>query len=90
MEVIQVEGGHRFTGEVRVEGAKNSALKLMAATIMAPGVTTPLSLTRAALSSVTTGSSGASFKRMRTMCSLNDAPRSLPSLSFRFRIRSKP
>ena len=40
MEVIQIEGGHRVTGEVSVEGAKNSALKLMAATIMAPGVTT--------------------------------------------------
>lgn len=40
MEVIQIEGGHKVTGEVRVEGAKNSALKLMAATIMAPGVTT--------------------------------------------------
>ena len=40
MDVIQVEGGHRVTGEIRVEGAKNSALKLMAATIMAPGVTT--------------------------------------------------
>ncbi|MBM6774704.1 UDP-N-acetylglucosamine 1-carboxyvinyltransferase [Olsenella profusa] len=40
MDVIQVEGGHRVTGEVHVEGAKNSALKLMAATIMAPGVTT--------------------------------------------------
>lgn len=40
MEVIQVEGGHRIGGEVSVEGAKNSALKLMAATIMAPGVTT--------------------------------------------------
>ena len=40
MDVIQVEGGHRITGEVTVEGAKNSALKLMAATIMAPGITT--------------------------------------------------
>lgn len=40
MEAIQVEGGHPITGEVRVEGAKNSALKLMAATIMAPGTTT--------------------------------------------------
>ena len=38
MDVIRIEGGHRVTGEVRVEGAKNSALKLMAATIMAPGV----------------------------------------------------
>ncbi len=40
MDVIQVEGGHPVTGEVVVEGAKNSALKLMAATIMAPGITT--------------------------------------------------
>ena len=40
MDVIKVEGGHEITGEVTVEGAKNSALKLMAATIMAPGVTT--------------------------------------------------
>lgn len=38
MEVIQIEGGYPITGEVTVEGAKNSALKLMAATIMAPGV----------------------------------------------------
>lgn len=37
MEVIRVEGGHRIQGEVHVEGAKNSALKLMAATILAPG-----------------------------------------------------
>ena len=35
MEVIQIEGGYPVTGEVTVEGAKNSALKLMAATIMA-------------------------------------------------------
>lgn len=40
MEVIRVEGGFPVEGEVTVEGAKNSALKLMAATIMAPGVTT--------------------------------------------------
>ena len=40
MEVIQVEGGHPISGEVTVEGAKNSALKLMAATILAPGVST--------------------------------------------------
>ena len=40
MEVIQIEGGYPVTGEVTVEGAKNSALKLMAATIMAPGTTT--------------------------------------------------
>ena len=40
MDVIQVEGGHPLKGTITVEGAKNSALKLMAATIMAPGVTT--------------------------------------------------
>lgn len=40
MEAIQVEGGHPLSGEVIVEGAKNSTLKLMAATILAPGVTT--------------------------------------------------
>ena len=38
MEVIQIEGGYPITGKVRVEGAKNSALKLMAATLMAPGI----------------------------------------------------
>ncbi len=40
VDVIRIEGGHRIEGTVRVEGAKNSALKLMAATIMAPGVNT--------------------------------------------------
>lgn len=40
MDVIQVEGGYPLKGTVRVEGAKNSALKLMAATILAPGVST--------------------------------------------------
>ena len=40
MDVIKVEGGLPISGEVHVGGAKNSALKLMAATIMAPGVTT--------------------------------------------------
>ena len=40
MDVIKVEGGHPITGEVTVEGAKNSALKLMAATLMAKGVST--------------------------------------------------
>lgn len=38
MDVIRIEGGHHVTGVVTVEGAKNSALKLMAATILAPGV----------------------------------------------------
>ncbi|MBQ3338712.1 MAG: UDP-N-acetylglucosamine 1-carboxyvinyltransferase, partial [Atopobiaceae bacterium] len=40
MDVIEVEGGYPIQGTITVEGAKNSALKLMAATIMAPGVTT--------------------------------------------------
>ena len=40
MDVIQIEGGHPISGEVVVCGAKNSALKLMAATVMAPGKTT--------------------------------------------------
>ncbi|MBR2835647.1 MAG: UDP-N-acetylglucosamine 1-carboxyvinyltransferase [Coriobacteriales bacterium] len=38
MDVIRVEGGHKLHGTVHVGGAKNSALKLMAATMMAPGV----------------------------------------------------
>ena len=40
MDAIQVEGGYPVSGTVSVEGAKNSALKLMAATILAPGKTT--------------------------------------------------
>ncbi|HEY5516645.1 MAG TPA: UDP-N-acetylglucosamine 1-carboxyvinyltransferase [Coriobacteriia bacterium] len=40
MEAIVVQGGRPITGEVRVGGAKNSALKLMAAALLAPGVTT--------------------------------------------------
>lgn len=40
VESIVVEGGRPITGEVRVGGAKNSALKLMAAALLAPGVTT--------------------------------------------------
>jgi UDP-N-acetylglucosamine 1-carboxyvinyltransferase len=37
MESIIVRGSCRLSGEVRVEGAKNSALKLMAAALLAPG-----------------------------------------------------
>ena len=40
MDIIRVEGGHAIEGRVGVSGAKNSALKLMAATLLAPGVTT--------------------------------------------------
>ncbi|MFM8672076.1 MAG: UDP-N-acetylglucosamine 1-carboxyvinyltransferase, partial [Candidatus Nanopelagicus sp.] len=37
MDRWQVVGGARLAGTVRVSGAKNSALKLMAATLLAPG-----------------------------------------------------
>lgn len=40
MEAIVITGGRRLTGTVAVGGAKNSALKLMAAALLAPGVTT--------------------------------------------------
>ena len=36
-DVIRVTGGARLAGTVPVEGAKNSALKLMAAALLAPG-----------------------------------------------------
>jgi UDP-N-acetylglucosamine 1-carboxyvinyltransferase len=37
VDLIRVEGGARLAGEVAVVGAKNSALKLMAAALLAPG-----------------------------------------------------
>ena len=37
MERLRVVGGAKLVGKVRVSGAKNSALKLMAATLLAPG-----------------------------------------------------
>lgn len=40
VEVLRVVGGARLSGEVRVTGAKNSVLKLMAAALLAPGRTT--------------------------------------------------
>ncbi|MGH3678872.1 MAG: UDP-N-acetylglucosamine 1-carboxyvinyltransferase [Natronosporangium sp.] len=40
VDVIRVSGGARLAGEVAVVGAKNSALKLMAATLLAPGRST--------------------------------------------------
>ena len=40
MECFEVTGGTALTGRVRVTGAKNSALKLMAAALLAPGLTT--------------------------------------------------
>ena len=39
MTAIKVVGGARLAGEVRVTGAKNSVLKLMAAALLAPGTT---------------------------------------------------
>ncbi|MGW0431138.1 UDP-N-acetylglucosamine 1-carboxyvinyltransferase [Micromonospora sp. NPDC003197] len=36
-DLIRVSGGARLAGQVRVAGAKNSALKLMAAALLAPG-----------------------------------------------------
>ena len=39
-EVIRIQGGNPLAGRVRVGGAKNSALKLMAASLMATGKTT--------------------------------------------------
>jgi UDP-N-acetylglucosamine 1-carboxyvinyltransferase len=38
MDRLFVDGGARLGGSVRVSGAKNSALKLMAAALLAPGV----------------------------------------------------
>lgn len=40
MDAFEVVGGNRLAGEVRVDGAKNSALKLMAASLLAQGKTT--------------------------------------------------
>ena len=37
VDVIRIEGGARLSGEVAVAGAKNSALKLMAAALLATG-----------------------------------------------------
>lgn len=39
MERLLVKGGARLSGTVRISGAKNSALKLMAAALLAPGRT---------------------------------------------------
>jgi UDP-N-acetylglucosamine 1-carboxyvinyltransferase len=40
VETLTVTGGSRLVGEVRVTGAKNSVLKLMAAALLAEGTTT--------------------------------------------------
>lgn len=55
MEVLKIEGGHQLTGKVRVGGAKNSAVALVAATILSdskviidgiPEISDIISLTR--------------------------------------------
>ncbi len=40
MEKLIVEGGRQLSGEVRISGAKNAALPLIAATLLAPGIHT--------------------------------------------------
>lgn len=37
MSVFRIEGGHPLTGTVRAQGAKNSVLPILAATLLAPG-----------------------------------------------------
>src|SRR5436309_15817680 len=39
MDRLLVTGGRRLSGSVRINGAKNSALKLMAASLLAEGTT---------------------------------------------------
>ena len=39
-EVLRVQGGSRLEGSVRIQGAKNSVLKLMAAALLAQGTST--------------------------------------------------
>lgn len=38
MEKLRIEGGNRLDGEVRISGAKNSALPILASTLLAHGV----------------------------------------------------
>lgn len=59
MERFLIEGGARLNGEVEVSGAKNAALKLMAATLLAPGKSTVHNVPR--------------IKDMHTMCALLEA-----------------
>lgn len=40
MDKLVIEGGHRLEGEVRISGAKNATLPLMAASLLAPGAHT--------------------------------------------------
>ena len=38
MSVILVEGGKKLSGALTVQGAKNSVLPMLAATVLCPGV----------------------------------------------------
>ncbi|MDT8303542.1 MAG: hypothetical protein RQ760_18830, partial [Sedimentisphaerales bacterium] len=40
MDIFRIEGPVKLSGSVRVNGAKNAALPIMAAAILAPGKTT--------------------------------------------------
>ena len=40
MDALIIRGGKRLTGRIEVSGAKNAALPVMAATLLAPGVHT--------------------------------------------------
>lgn len=46
VDLIRVVGGGRMAGEVTAVGAKNSALKLMAAALLAPGISTLTNMPR--------------------------------------------
>jgi UDP-N-acetylglucosamine 1-carboxyvinyltransferase len=46
MDYYVIEGGHRLEGEVKISGAKNSILKLMAASLLAQGKTTLINVPR--------------------------------------------
>ena len=46
MERLRVAGGARLAGEVTAPGAKNSLLKLMAASLLAEGTTTLTNVAR--------------------------------------------
>ena len=39
MAKLYIEGGKRLSGEIRLQGAKNSALPLLAATLLVDGMT---------------------------------------------------
>ena len=40
MKQIKIEGGHELTGEIKISGAKNSAVALVPASLLSDGVVT--------------------------------------------------